>query len=108
MNRTLQTIALIAMLGCGESVTHPVAPVISGPVLAVAPLTGHVMYDVSWKTYNRCVPEWIQLDGTARAVGHATRTSDGWYQTVSAFTFQNVTGIGETTGRLLPRHVSVA
>lgn len=98
MIRALPVVALMALLGCGESSVHPVAPVSSGPVLSVVPVTINATYDVSWKTYNRCVPEWVQLDGTAKAVGHSTRTTDGWYQGFSSFTFVNVTGIGETTG----------
>jgi hypothetical protein len=98
MDRRLQIVALIVMLGCGESSVHPIAPGSSSPVTSVAPVTGHATYDVNWKTFNQCVPEWIQLAGTAKAVGHTTRTTDEWYQTSGSFTFVNVSGIGETTG----------
>ena len=39
MDHRLQAVVLIATLGCGSSLMHPVAPVSSEPLRSVAPVT---------------------------------------------------------------------
>jgi len=96
----MRTICLGALcLGLVACADHPLQPMLdrpAGPSFSAAPATTATWLPYKGKIYNSCVPEWIDFDGGAHLLSHATNRP-GRYQIVVSSQF-NVAGVGLSTG----------